>query len=94
MNIEEVSVMKDVERIDWMIDYYFGKLQETEMEKERISFSNILVDLMNLKFKYLGVEKEKNTGSMTEKEVRRRLSIAGVNLSGSLDSGKSEITDD
>lgn len=94
MNIEEVSVMKDVERIDWMIDYYFEKLQETEMEKERISFSNILVDLMNLKFKYLGVEKEKNTGSMTEKEVRRRLSIAGVNLSGSLDSGKSEITDD
>ena len=57
-------------------------LQNAELDKEKLSASGMLVDLMNLKFKYLGVEREENRGKMTEKEVRKRLSAAGVNLSG------------
>lgn len=74
--------MKDVQRIDWMINFYFDMLQNAELDKEKLSASGMLVDLMNLKFKYLGVEREENRGKMTEKEVRKRLSAAGVNLSG------------
>lgn len=75
-------MVKDIERIDWMIDYYFNGMQSGVLEKDQLSCSKMLVDLMNLKFKYLGVEKEENSGKMTEHEVRRRLAAAGVNLSG------------
>lgn len=78
----DLDSIKDVEKIDWLIDYYFDMVRDSNLDKEKLSSSKMLVDLMNLKFKYLGVEKEENKGKMTEKEVRRRLSAAGVNLSG------------
>jgi hypothetical protein len=71
---------KDVDKINYMIELYFDMVQSSLMEKERLSCSKMLVDLMNLKFKYLGVGKDENVGKMTEAEVRKRLMAAGVDL--------------
>lgn len=75
--------MKDVERIDRMIEFYFSEFNGCELEKDRLSCSKMLVDLMNLKFKYLGVEREEVVSGVNEAEVRRRLKAAGLNLGAS-----------
>ena len=72
--------MKDVERIDNMIEFYFREFNDCSLEKDRLSCSKMLVDLMNLKFKYLGVEKEEVVSGVNEIEVRRRLKAAGLYL--------------
>lgn len=74
------DTVQDVEKIKWMIEYYFNLIQNCALEDARLSASKMLLDLMNLKFKYLGVEKEEKKSKITEIEVRRRLKEAGVQL--------------
>lgn len=77
-----MDTVRDVEKIDWMIEHYFDLVKNSSLDDVKLSGSKMLIDLMNLKFRYLGVEKEENRGKMTEVEVRRRLQAAGVKLGG------------
>lgn len=78
----DMDTVRDVEKIDWMIEHYFDLVKNSSLDDVKLSGSKMLIDLMNLKFRYLGVEKEENRGKMTEVEVRRRLQAAGVKLGG------------
>ena len=80
-----MDTVRDVEKIDWMIEHYFDLVKNSSLDDVKLSGSKMLIDLMNLKFRYLGVEKEENRGKMTEVEVRRRLQAAGVKLGGGTD---------
>ena len=80
-----MDTVRDVEKIDWMIEHYFDLVRNSSLDDVKLSGSKMLIDLMNLKFRYLGVEKEENRGKMTEMEVRRRLQAAGVKLGGGTD---------
>ena len=80
-----MDTVRDVEKIDWMIEHYFDLVKNSSLDDVKLSGSKMLIDLMNLKFRYLGVEKEENRGKMTEMEVRRRLQAAGVKLGGGTD---------
>lgn len=77
-----MDTVRDVEKIDWMIEHYFDLVKNSSLDDVKLSGSKMLIDLMNLKFRYLGVEKEDNRSKMTEIEVRRRLQAAGVKLGG------------
>ena len=77
-----MDTVRDVEKIDWMIEHYFDLVKNSSLDDVKLSGSKMLIDLMNLKFRYLGVEKEENRSKMTEVEVRRRLQAAGVKLGG------------
>ena len=81
----DMDTVRDVEKIDWMIEHYFDLVKNSSLDDVKLSGSKMLIDLMNLKFRYLGVEKEENRGKMTEIEVRRRLQAAGVKLGGGTD---------
>ena len=81
----DMDTVRDVEKIDWMIEHYFDLVKNSSLDDVKLSGSKMLIDLMNLKFRYLGVEKEENRGKMTEVEVRRRLQAAGVKLGGGTD---------
>ena len=78
----DMDTVRDVEKIDWMIEHYFDLVKNSSLDDVKLSGSKMLIDLMNLKFRYLGVEKEDNRSKMTEIEVRRRLQAAGVKLGG------------
>ena len=78
----DMDTVRDVEKIDWMIEHYFDLVKNSSLDDVKLSGSKMLIDLMNLKFRYLGVEKEENRSKMTEIEVRRRLQAAGVKLGG------------
>ena len=78
----DMDTVRDVEKIDWMIEHYFDLVKNSSLDDVKLSGSKMLIDLMNLKFRYLGVEKEENMSKMTEIEVRRRLQAAGVKLGG------------
>ena len=80
-----MDTVRDVEKIDWMIEHYFDLVKNSSLDDVKLSGSKMLIDLMNLKFRYLGVEKEENRGKMTEIEVRRRLQAAGIKLGGGTD---------
>lgn len=79
----EVKTDMDVEKIDFMIDMFFSMLKEDDMDKNKISNGKMVKELLDLKFKYLGVgKKEGEVERVNEEKIRKRLMESGLNLKG------------
>ena len=79
----EVKTDMDVEKIDFMIDMFFSMLREDDMDKNKISNGKMVKELLDLKFKYLGVgKKEGEVERVNEEKIRKRLMESGLNLKG------------
>lgn len=79
----EVKTDMDVEKINFMIDMFFSMLKEDDMDKNKISNGKMVKELLDLKFKYLGVgKKEGEVERVNEEKIRKRLMESGLNLKG------------
>ncbi len=74
----------DVEKIDSMIEMFYGMLLCEGLDKNRISYAKMVKELLDLKFKVMGISEEDAGERMTESEVRSRLTAAGVLLKGAV----------
>jgi len=80
MDIEENKEL-DVEKINFMIDLFYEELKKEGMEKNRVSYGKMVKELLDLKFKYLGVNKGDAEKEKTDEvKIRKRLMESGVNL--------------
>lgn len=84
-----VSTEMDVERINFMIDLFFGLLKEESMDRDRVSNAKMVKELLDLKFKYLGVNKgDSAQEAADEVKIRKRLMESGINLESKTKSKK------
>ena len=78
---KEILTELDVEKIDFMIELFFDLLRDDIMDKNRISYGKMVKELLDLKFKYLGVGKrDDEVERADEKAIRKRLMESGLNL--------------
>lgn len=71
----------DVERINFMIDLFYEELKQEGMERDRLNNAKMVKELLDLKFKYLGVNKgDAAQEAIDEIKIRKRLMESGINL--------------